>query len=378
MSRRVLFLTGTRADFGKLKPLMHAVEKTPGFECQIFVTGMHLLSRYGVTVDEIYKERFTHIHTFMNQIHGEPMEMVVANTIHGLSRLIHDSRPDLIVVHGDRVETLAGAIAGALRNVLVAHIEGGELSGTVDELIRHSVSKLSHLHFVANEGAAERLRQLGETPENIFVIGSPDIDVMLSDTLPTVAKVKEYYEITFDQYALMLLHPVTTDELSQQVEQAAQVVDALQESRLNYVVIYPNNDAGSEVILERYRRLQGNPQFRIFPSVRFEYFLTLLRNAQFLIGNSSAGIREAPVYGVPTINIGSRQKNRFMHGSIIETAPRREDVTLAINRAMEMPRQAACHHFGNGRSTAAFMEVLQGSTIWRTPTQKVFHDRSGG
>ena len=165
--KKVLFLTGTRADYGKLKSLMNIIEKSTSFQCSIFATGMHTLSRYGNTVNEIYKNGFQDIHTYMNQIKGDGMDIILANTIHGLSRYVHENRPDLIVVHGDRVETLAGAIVGTLNNILVAHIEGGELSGTVDELIRHSVSKLAHIHFVANAKAADRLKQLGEDSANI-------------------------------------------------------------------------------------------------------------------------------------------------------------------------------------------------------------------
>ncbi len=373
MKRRVLFVTATRADFGKLKPLMQAVERSENFECLIFVTGMHMMSRYGLTVDEIYKERFTNILSYMNQIHGEPMEMVLANTIHGLSRYLHECPADMIVVHGDRVEALAGAIVGAMRNTLVAHIEGGELSGTVDELIRHSVSKLSHLHFVANEKAAERLRQLGESSDQVFVIGSPDIDVMLSNNLPSLAQVKEYYQIAFDRYALVLLHSVTTEPAGQQ-ERAQQFVTALLESNLDFVVIYPNNDPGSDLILEQYQRVENNPRFRVFPSLRFEYFLTLMKHAAFVIGNSSAGVREAPVYGVPSINVGNRQHNRFCHDSIIESGFEHSALLSAIQRAIQMPRMEPCHHFGAGDSAACFIEVMQKETTWTTPTQKQFND----
>ena len=148
--KRILFLTGTRADFGKLRPLIQQVDAHPNFEAVVFVTGMHTLELYGYTVLEVRNAGFRNLHVHMNQFPNEPMDLVLANTISGLSRFVHEETPDLIVVHGDRVEALAGAVVGALRNILVAHVEGGELSGTVDDLIRHAVSKLSHLHCVAN------------------------------------------------------------------------------------------------------------------------------------------------------------------------------------------------------------------------------------
>jgi UDP-N-acetylglucosamine 2-epimerase (hydrolysing) len=371
--KKIVFITGTRADFGKLKPLMRAVQNFPDFESQIFVTGMHTLSRYGLTVDEIIKAGFRNIHTFINQIYGEPMEMVLANTIHGLSRYVCEYCPDLIVVHGDRLEALAGAIVGTMRNILVAHIEGGELSGTIDDLIRHSATKLSHIHFVANDEAAERLRQMGECFESIYVIGSPDIDIMLSNDLPSLQQVKDYYEIKFAHYAIALLHPVTT-EIESLEEESDIFVSALLKSDINYIIIYPNNDEGSDKIFHSYRKLESNPRFRMFPSLRFEYFLTLLKHAQFIIGNSSAGIREAPVYGVPSIDIGTRQRKRFTHDSIIQSKFDESMIIASITKAYSMQRLSPCHYFGYGNSTSGFMAALASTALWNTAKQKHFQD----
>lgn len=376
MKKKIVFLTGTRADFGKMKPLMKAVSETPEFESTIFITGMHTLSRYGYTLDEIQRVAgFMNTHTFMNQIHGEPMELVLANTIGGFSRYIHEYMPDLIVVHGDRVESLAGAIAGALRRVLVAHIEGGELSGTVDELIRHAVTKLSHLHFVANDEAQNRLRQLGEHPSTIYVIGSPDIDTMLSENLPAREEVKKKYEIGFDNYGIALFHPVTT-ELEELRARAETFVSAILESGQNFIVIYPNNDEGCEDIFNAYTRLEGNPRFKMFPSMRFEYFLCALKNASYIVGNSSAGIREAPVYAVPTINIGNRQQNRFQYKSIINVGYEKMSILEGISKATVMKDLNPCHYFGDGKSTIRFMNALLTPGFWDTPKQKQFCDFS--
>ena len=373
MKKRILFLTGTRADFGKLKSLMQALEAHGGYEVTVFVTGMHMLRRYGFTVEEVRKSGLRNIHTFINQVVGEPMEMVLSHTTAGLSRFLAEDPHDLIVVHGDRVEALAGAIVGALRNTLVAHVEGGELSGTADELMRHAITKMSHLHFVANEAAATRLRQLGEDAESIFVIGSPDIDAMASERLPSIAESKGHYAIPFLDYNLLIFHPVTT-ELEALPQQAAAVVDAVLESGLNYVVVYPNNDPGSDTILDAYEKLKGNSRFRLFPSIRFEHFLTLMKHAKLLLGNSSAGIREAPYYGLPSVNIGSRQRNRFQHHSIINTGHDKHDIAQAIKQAIAAPRMTPSHHFGNGNSHNRFLAVLAASSTWQTSRQKIFHD----
>lgn len=373
MNKKILFLTGTRAEFGKLKALMRAVEEDHGFECIIFATGMHTLKRYGLTVDEIVKAGFKNIHTYMNQVIGDSMDQILANTIIGLSRYVNEFQPDMIVVHGDRVEAMAGAIVGGLNNILVAHIEGGELSGTIDGVIRHAISKMSHIHFVSNDEAAQRIRQMGEDEDTIYVFGSPDVDIMLSEDLPSIDKVKDYYEIDFKDYAIAILHPVTT-ETDNTYENARNFVIALVESDRNYVVIYPNNDESSQDILKAYKEISNNSKFKIFPSLRFEYFLTLLKNTQFAIGNSSAGVREAPIYGVPTINVGSRQNDRFSYKSIINVGYGKDEVLEAINKLESLELFEPCYSFGKGDSTSLFMQELRGGEIWKINKQKKFQD----
>jgi UDP-N-acetylglucosamine 2-epimerase (hydrolysing) len=300
------------------------------------------------------------------------MDLTLAKTIEGFSAYVKDLKPDLIVVHGDRVEALAGAIVGSLNNILVAHIEGGEVSGTVDELIRHSISKLSHVHFVSNETAENRLLQMGELKESIYNIGSPDVDIMFSENLASLEEVKKYYEIPFEQYAVAMFHPVTT-EYDKMQGYTENFVNALLADNNNYVVVYPNNDLGSDLILKEYERLKNNDRFKIFPSIRFEYFLVLLKNAQFIIGNSSAGIREAPYYGIPTINIGTRQENRALHTHILNTSYMQEDVLDALKAphpVMESYKPA----FGTGKSDKKFLQSLSSPEFWSINHQKQFRD----
>ena len=193
--KKIVFLTGTRADFGKLKSLMSISQNSSEFEVCIFVTGMHMNSLYGSTVDEVIKAGFKNIYKYINHNLGESMDRTLAKTVEGFSQYIEHVKPDMILVHGDRVEALAGAIVGSLNNILVAHIEGGEVSGTIDELIRHSVSKMSHIHLVANDEARNRLIQLGEFKKSIFILGSPDLDLMNEPNLPDFKLAKSYYDI---------------------------------------------------------------------------------------------------------------------------------------------------------------------------------------
>ena len=375
--KRILFLTGTRADFGKLKPLMMAVEKDPNFESTIFVTGMHTLKRYGSTSFEVQRAGFAHIHVYHNQASGEAMDLVLANTITGLSRYIQENPQDLVIVHGDRVEPLAGAIVGALNNTLVAHVEGGEVSGTIDELIRHSVSKLSHIHFVSNEEARERLIQMGENPESIFVIGSPDFDVMISPDLPTIEQTRERYNITFPKYGILLFHPVTTELDAFEINTEA-LITAIEGSDIPYVVIFPNNDAGNDIIIRHYERaFRDKERFITFPSIRFEHFLTLLKNASFILGNSSAGVREAPFYNVPAINVGSRQNKRYTGEGVIDVPFNPGQILAAIQKVLSKPQKASqsgSNYWGKGQSANYFMECLKSDSFWQTSHQKTFRD----
>lgn len=373
MVKKIVFLTGTRADFGKIKSLISILEQDANFEVFVFVTGMHLQKEYGYTLIEIERCQYKNVVTFENHTDESTMDLTLAKTIEGLSNYCKTINPDMILVHGDRVETLAGAIVGSLNNVLVAHIEGGELSGTVDELIRHSVSKLSHIHFVSNQDAAKRLIQMGEIKSSIFTIGSPDIDIMFSNDLPSIQTAKEYYQIDFEDFAIVMFHPVTT-EVNEMKQYTDNFITALQNDHHNYIVIFPNNDLGSQYIIDQYKILKDNPRFRIFPSLRFEYFLTLLKNAKFIIGNSSAGIREAPYYGIPIINIGTRQQNRALHADIINV----DYTTISISNALQSIQnhkiQKTNIDFGNGNSAELFLNSLNSHQIWQINHQKQFSD----
>ena len=370
--RRIVFLTGTRADFGKLKPLMLRLHSDPYFEVYVFVTGMHMLSKYGSTWEEVRKAGLDQMYCFINQNESNSMDHILAKTVLGFSDYVREITPDMIVIHGDRVEALAGAIVGTLNNIRVAHIEGGEVSGTVDEAIRHSVSKLSHIHFVANEQAKRRLHQLGEMDELVHVIGSPEVDVMNSPDLPALEEVKQRYNISFERYAVLIFHPVTT-ESEYLREQINFLVDAVIECGEQFVVLYPNNDHGSSIIIEEYERLKGNLNMAVYPSMRFEYFLTLMKHANYVIGNSSSGIREAPYFGVPTINLGSRQTGRVVSPSVMNVSMAAEAIKNAIREVRNLPRQPQ-QTFGSGQSAEKFHNILFRDSIWNMVIQKRFVD----
>lgn len=376
--KKFLFVTGTRADYGKMKALMLALESDAEQEVYIYVCGMHLLEKYGSTYREVLKDRYKNIYVAFGLGQSQDASVNLGNTICSLSGYVTNVKPNLIVVHGDRMDALAGAAVGALHNIRVAHVEGGELSGTIDESIRHAISKFAHIHFVANEEAKERLIQLGEEENRIFVFGSPDIDIMKSRSLPSFGQAKLRYEIPFENYGILLYHPVTT-EIAKTEENIDTVLSAVEQSGKNYIAIYPNNDLGSDIIIQKYKKLYRAERFRVFPSIRFEYFLTFLKNADFIIGNSSAGIRESGIYGIPAIDIGTRQTGRYSTTAAANVQHVTESVTeilTAIENAESCRTEAVI--FGHGNSTERFLEIISTHEFWEIPLQKHFIDQKKG
>ncbi len=377
--KKIVFLTGTRADFGKIRSIILSLIDTKKFKVDVFVTGMHLLHRYGYTIEEIKKVGIGRLFKFSNQNTNYESEVrmdeILSKTIKGFSKYVKKNKPDLIMLHGDRLEALAGAIVGAYNNILIGHIEGGEVSGTIDNSIRHAVSKLSHLHFVSNNAHKRRLIQLGEAKKNIFVIGSPDIDIMISKELPSIRKVKRIYKIKFDNYSILIFHPVTT-EISKLKKQSKILFNTLKKSKNNYIIIYPNNDLGSNIIINELLKLKNEKRFKILKTMRLTYFLTLLKNTEFIIGNSSAGVREAPFYGVHSINIGSRQQNRFNNQAIKNVKFNQKEILKAIKTSLKKKRFKPDNHFGDGNSCKKFVRIVMGKNIWKTRIQKNFVDNS--
>jgi len=370
--KKIVFVTGTRADYGKLKSIILSVQKIKNYNTSIFVTGMHNLVSHGSTVDEIKKDRIKNIKIFSNQIVGEDASKIISKTILGFSKYIKKEKPDLVIVHGDRVEPLACAIVCCLNNIKIAHFEGGELSGTIDEIFRHSISKLCNIHFVTNSAAKKRLIQMGELSSSVFSTGSPDVDLILSNDLPSLQDTKKRYEIDFKSYAIALFHPVTTD-IKNLKKNIHSFIRSLKLSMENIVLIFPNNDLGSDIIIKEYNKIR-NKNIRIFPSLRFEYYLTLLKNCKFIIGNSSSGIMEAPYYGVPTINIGDRQNNRVNLESITNCNYESSNILRAIKKLSVTKKFTKSRFFGDGRSASKILKILKSKKIWKMNNQKQFKD----
>ena len=374
MKKKILFVTGTRADFGKLKSIIKSTGSKKNFEVFIAITGMHMLREYGSTYTEVEKSFKNNIFKFKNQSIGDSLETILTKTVEKFSKLVKQIKPDLIVIHGDRVESLACALVGSLNHILTAHIEGGEVSGNIDDSIRHAVTKLCHVHFVGNNRAKLRVINMGERKNSVFKIGSADIDIMLSKHLKPIKKVKEYYQIDFDNYAILLWHPVTS-EIDQLKSSTNKLVNFINKSPVNFIVIYSNNDPGTKIILDCYKKKLIKKKNKLFQSIRFENFLSILKNAKFIIGNSSSGIYEAPIFGVPAINIGSRQYKRSKNKAIknLEINQLNNSVVDNFIRKYKKIKKPI---YGNGKTAKKFLKIVQKNSFWKISSQKHFSDIS--
>lgn len=371
MTKSILFVTGTRADFGKLEPLAIAA-RDAGFEVSFFVTGMHMLARYGLTKIEVQRMAGVTVHEYLNQRIGDPQDIILAKTVTGFSDFVREAQPDLVIIHGDRVEALACALVCATNYIRSAHIEGGEVSGTIDEIYRHCNSKLASHHFVSSDAAARRVQALGEDAAAVHVIGSPELDFHAGPSGVTLDDVKARYTIPFDDFGICIFHPVTS-EAATMGAQARDLYQALAASNRPFVVIAPNNDPGAEGIFDAIASLPED-RFRVLPSMRFAHFSELMKHAACFIGNSSAGVREAPFVGLPSLDIGTRQNNRGSAASIHHAHAHEADKIAAFLSDIWGQRQSRDQAFGAGTAAARFAAILETDSFWQGDLQKQFHD----
>ncbi len=372
MSKKILFVTGTRADFGKVKPLADACYAC-GHQVTYFVTGMHMMSKYGLTKTEVHKALAHDVVEFVNQREGDALDQVLAKTVTGFSDYIFENKQDLVVVHGDRVEALASTLVTSMNNLRSAHIEGGEVSGTIDESFRHCNSKLASIHLVSSESAKKRVMALGEPGSNVYVIGSPELDVHSAPSGVLLDQVKDRYNIKFKDFGVVIFHPVTSESDSIYAQTEA-LFRALTVTTKKFVVISPNNDPGSEEVFRVLSTL-STEQFRVIPSMRFHYFSELMKNASIIVGNSSLGVREAPFLGVPSIDIGTRQTNRVSTDSVKHfDAFCIDEIVGAVNSDWGK-RYPLCSEFGSGNAAALFTKLLDSDLFWNGKLQKYFSDQ---
>ncbi len=371
--KKIVFLTSTRADFGKVKSLIKITKNSKFFDVYIIITGMHVIPKFGNTFQEVLKTfGKKKIFIFKNQKSSSILENILSDTVNKLHKIVKKIQPDLIVIHGDRIEALSLALVGSLNHIHTAHVEGGEVSGTIDDTIRHAITKLSHSHFVGSKIAKKRVLKMGEIKDNIHHIGSPDIDIIQNQKLPDIDKVKKRYSINFKEFSILLWHSVTS-ELDTLKKDTLKIINYINKSEKNFIIIYPNNDPGCNTILNCYKKIKKKN--RIIKNMRFEYFLSLLKNAKFIIGNSSSAIYEAPMLNTPAINIGNRQ-NKRLNTKLVKNINIDQLNEKIVNNFVKNYKTVNQNFFGTGNSDVNFLKILKKKTFWNISKQKFFSDKS--
>ena len=366
MTRKIAVVTGTRAEYGIYFPILTAIQKSSKLDLLLIVTGMHLSEKFGYTVDEIEKDGFTidaKIPLGLSDDSGASMARDVGMCILGLTEAFEKIKPDILLVLGDRGEMLATAIAGIYMNIPVAHLHGGEVSGTVDESVRHAITKLSHIHFPATEESAERIRKLGEDGFRIHVVGAPALDTILSETFVTKEEIGKRFDLDINKpIVLVVQHPVTTefDDVERHIRET---MDAVVELCEQTVVIYPNADAGGRKIIEIIEQYRDYEFIRIFKNLRHMDYLSLMRSANVMVGNSSSGIIEAPSFSLPVVNIGTRQTGRQRGQNIVNVDYDKDKIIKAIkiglyDKEFKCKASKCISPYGNGHAGTKVAEIL--------------------
>lgn len=355
-------MTGTRADFGLMAGTLKRAVCEPGLAVSVCATGMHLLPEYGETVREIEASGLAicaRIPVLLNGSTGGVMARAIAGELLGMVDAFERERPDLVVVLGDRGEMLAGTLAAIHLNIPIAHIHGGERSGTVDEPIRHAISKLAHYHFVATEGARQRLIRMGERPEHVFVTGAPGLD----DLTGVQGDDREALAAEFGldprrPIALLIFHPVL-QEWQAAGQQTRNVLDGVLASGCQTLCLMPNSDAGSALIRATLAAFAATSGVSLVDHLPRKRYLSWLAACDVLVGNSSSGIIEAASFGLPVVNVGSRQDGRERSGNTVDVAPEAEAVKNAADAALAHGRRAMANVYGDGRAGERMVRLLQ-------------------
>lgn len=331
--RRIAVITGTRAEYGIIRPVLEEIEVHPMLELVLIVMAQHLSPDFGYTVREIEQDGFTiaaRVETLLSSDNLGGMARALGLAIIELTQAIEMIQPDIVMVTGDRGEMLAGAIVGAHMNIPVAHLHGGEVSGTVDELIRHAITKFAHIHFAATEQSAQRIKRLGEDERRIFVVGAVGLDEIRKGQF--LSKDQVLQKLNFDDSKPILLvsqHPVTT-EIESADKQMRETMEAIKELKLQTVLIYPNSDAGGRKMRQVIEEYLDLPFIQAFENISRDLYLGIMNVADVMIGNSSSGIIEAPSFKLPFVNIGTRQQGRQRAGNVIDVPYSKEKIKEAI------------------------------------------------
>lgn len=372
--RKICYVSGTRADFGLMQSTLQAIAAQPGLDLDLVVTGMHLSQRYGMTVEEIVASGLrvaARIPFVTEASNGSAMAHNLAATLSGCVEAFEQLRPDIVLLLGDRGEMLAGALAAIHLNIPIAHIHGGERSGTVDEPVRHAISKLAHFHFVSSENARTRLVNMGEQPDHVFVTGAPGLDGLLD--LAVLGRQELCARVGFNSTArlgLIVYHPVL-QEAEKAGDQVAALIRACLSKKLQLIALMPNSDAGNEGVRRVLESYADHPDVRVRTHLPRTEFVSWMAASDLMVGNSSSGIIEAATFGTPVLNVGIRQNLRERNPNVIDVVADEREVADAISQALLAGRFAAENFYGDGQSGKRIVELLGTLPIRSTLLAKV-------
>ena len=325
---KILYITGTRADYGLMHKTLESLNNDENIQLEVVATGMHLMYEFGYSIDEIKKDNFNlHIidQTFLKDDENS-MVTFIGKLITDLTNLFIELNPDIVLLLGDRGEMLAGAIVASYLQIPIAHIHGGDVSSTVDDSTRHAITKLANIHFPATEKSASRIKQMGENPNNIFVVGAPGLDSIIAIKNKIDENyLKNKYGIEKD-FVLILQHPVSL-EINDSAFQISQTLDAVTSTDYQVIVVYPNADAGGRAMINKINEYDVDA----YKNIPHDDFIGLLGLASILIGNSSSGIIESSSFKLPVINIGTRQQGRENAGNVVDVDYDYNEILEAID-----------------------------------------------
>lgn len=368
--RKICVITTNRAEYGLLYWLMQGIKSDPFFELQVVVTGAHLSPEFGSTIDRIREDGFKVDRSFDLELFGDKVLDIthsLALALDGFGASFQTLKPDLIVILGDRFEILGAATAALIANIPVAHLHGGELSeGVIDDAIRHSVTKLSHLHFAAAEPYRNRIIQLGEQPERVFMVGGLGIDNINKINLLTQSELEKAIGLPFNKHNLLITyHPETLDS-GKAGDQIGQLLAALdKQADTNLIFTMPNADTGHRIIVDKIQSFVQARENRtiLIPSMGQLNYLSTMKLVDAVVGNSSSGIIEAPSLGIGTINIGKRQDGRIRAASVIDCDTSEEDITKAFaelySSAFQKQLKNVVNPYGTGGAAEKILAVLK-------------------
>ncbi|MDD2731845.1 MAG: UDP-N-acetylglucosamine 2-epimerase [Candidatus Pacebacteria bacterium] len=363
--RKIIYVSGTRADYGLMKKTLKEIKKNPRLDIVIAASGMHLMPEFGKTIAEIRKDGFKVFPVravYGNDEKSSSVEFIGAFILNFL-KMVKKVKPDVIFIQGDRAEMLSAAIVGAYLNILVVHSHGGEVSSTVDEVSRHAISKLSHFHFPATDKSKKRLIRMGEDKWRIKEFGAPGLDGILKEKLLSKEEIIKKYKLEDEKPIIIVVqHPVSleSDNASFQIKQT---MEAVKETGWPAVVIYPNSDPGSRKMIKVIEKYRKYPFIRIYKNMERRDYLSLLKVSSALIGNSSSGVIEAPCFGLGVVNIGTRQKGREKASNIIESDYDKKQIKEAIEKAVKHKFKEIKNPYYKEGTAKKISELLSGIKI---------------